>query len=305
MIPAPTGTHTLVDGRRLAYDDTGDPAGTPVVYLHGCPDCRLTRHPDDSVATRAGVRLIAVDRPGYGNSDPEDGGDDNSLASDVIALVDALDIDQFAVLGWSSGAPGALALAAAHPDRVLVVGVAAGQVPIDADTDPEVRDALDPVIAARGDVVQTMTPDEFAREVAPLLAPHPMTVELAREFVVEGKSGEYVRDLDAVDGLLDQLALGMMAAVDRGLAGTERDLRGMVTPWPFDIGAISIPVLLWYGSSDAVFGPAAGRWLAERIAGARLEVVDASHLLPLVRWESILTVLSSHLDRREEDATQP
>ena len=58
----------LPDGRTLAYDDAGDHAGVPVVYLHGTPDSRLGR-PDDRVATDAGVRLLAVDRPGFGDSD--------------------------------------------------------------------------------------------------------------------------------------------------------------------------------------------------------------------------------------------
>jgi pimeloyl-ACP methyl ester carboxylesterase len=65
---------TLGDGRTLALDDVGDPAGVPVVYLHGTPDSRLARHPDDGVAAAMGVRLLAVDRPGYGGSSPGPGG---------------------------------------------------------------------------------------------------------------------------------------------------------------------------------------------------------------------------------------
>ena len=116
MIPPPTGVVALPDGRRLAYDDVGDPLGAPVVYLHGCPDCRLTRPPDDAVAAGVGARVIAVDRPGYGSSDPDPHGDDNALAADVIVLADELGVDRFAVLGWSSGGPSALA-AAAQADR--------------------------------------------------------------------------------------------------------------------------------------------------------------------------------------------
>ena len=102
---SPGGTLELADGRRLAYDDVGDPDGRPIVYLHGCPDSRLTRHPDDSIAARAGVRLIAVDRPGYGSSDPPADWTLESVAGDVAALVDHLGIDQCAALGWSSGGP--------------------------------------------------------------------------------------------------------------------------------------------------------------------------------------------------------
>jgi len=54
----------------VAVDDVGDPAGAPVLYLHGTPDSRLSRHPDDGLAAAAGARLLALDRPGYGATSP-------------------------------------------------------------------------------------------------------------------------------------------------------------------------------------------------------------------------------------------
>jgi len=48
----------------MRLDDVGDPGGTPVVYLHGGGDSRLSRPPDDSIAAGLGVRLLAVDRCG-------------------------------------------------------------------------------------------------------------------------------------------------------------------------------------------------------------------------------------------------
>src|ERR671922_2773339 len=39
----------LPDGRVLTVDDTRDPGGTSVLYLHGTPDSRLARHPDDGL----------------------------------------------------------------------------------------------------------------------------------------------------------------------------------------------------------------------------------------------------------------
>jgi pimeloyl-ACP methyl ester carboxylesterase len=90
-----------------AYDDVGDPGGRPVVYLHGGGDSRLSRHPDDSIAAGLGVRLVAIDRCG-----PARGGRRRSLldrADEVRAVVDALGIERFGVVGWSAGGPHALA----------------------------------------------------------------------------------------------------------------------------------------------------------------------------------------------------
>ncbi|MDQ2649638.1 MAG: alpha/beta hydrolase, partial [Actinomycetota bacterium] len=83
---------TVPDGRTVVLDDVGDPGGQTVVYLHGTPDARQARHPDDSLAAAAGVRLLAVDRPGFGDSDLDPGGDLTSLGGDLAAVLDQLEL---------------------------------------------------------------------------------------------------------------------------------------------------------------------------------------------------------------------
>ena len=63
------GSIRLKDGRKLAFAESGDPSGLPVIFLHGNPGSRYMRHPDDSLTYGMGVRLITPDRPGYGLSD--------------------------------------------------------------------------------------------------------------------------------------------------------------------------------------------------------------------------------------------
>ncbi|HEY5118350.1 MAG TPA: hypothetical protein VII90_02760, partial [Anaerolineales bacterium] len=58
----------LQDGRRLAYAEYGDPRGKPVFLFHGIPGSRIFRPPLDELTARKRVRLITVDRPGYGGS---------------------------------------------------------------------------------------------------------------------------------------------------------------------------------------------------------------------------------------------
>ena len=62
----------LPDGRWLAYAEFGAPDGRPVFVFHGVPGSRLLMDDDRPIAD-AGLRMIAVDRPGIGRSDPQRG----------------------------------------------------------------------------------------------------------------------------------------------------------------------------------------------------------------------------------------
>jgi pimeloyl-ACP methyl ester carboxylesterase len=58
------------DGRTLAVQDAGDPAGQPVFVHMGTPSSRRLYGPNVNDASRRGLRLISYDRPGYGGSTP-------------------------------------------------------------------------------------------------------------------------------------------------------------------------------------------------------------------------------------------
>jgi pimeloyl-ACP methyl ester carboxylesterase len=62
------GTLLLGDGRRLGYAWYGQPDGEPVFYFHGHPGSRLEARFARQAAAGAGLRVIALDRPGYGLS---------------------------------------------------------------------------------------------------------------------------------------------------------------------------------------------------------------------------------------------
>lgn len=69
-LPAPVGGRllSLPNGRILAWSEFGDPTGRPLLYCHGTPGSRLEAGLAHGVAVKCGLRLLAVDRPGYGHS---------------------------------------------------------------------------------------------------------------------------------------------------------------------------------------------------------------------------------------------
>jgi pimeloyl-ACP methyl ester carboxylesterase len=60
------GQIKLVDGRTVAFADYGTPDQTPVLWCHGCPGCRYEPDLVADSAEQAGLRLVGIDRPGYG-----------------------------------------------------------------------------------------------------------------------------------------------------------------------------------------------------------------------------------------------
>ena len=119
---------SLSDGRVLEHMEFGEPSGRPVVLFPGTPataGCGALVH---EAASAAGVRLVAVSRPGYGASSPSPPGL-ASVARDTVELLDTLGLPQVGVHGLSGGGPFALALGAVAPDRVSSVVVAAGPAP--------------------------------------------------------------------------------------------------------------------------------------------------------------------------------
>ena len=102
----------LPDGRDLSYCLYGREDGTPVLFFYGTPGTMFLA-PDRLVPVdELGVRLLVVDRPGYGASTRLPGRCVAAAADDLAVLVDHLGWDRFAVWGASGGGPHALACAA-------------------------------------------------------------------------------------------------------------------------------------------------------------------------------------------------
>jgi pimeloyl-ACP methyl ester carboxylesterase len=121
------------DGRTLAVEDCGDPAGRPVLVHMGTPNSRHLYGPNVRDAAERGLRLISCDRPGYGGSSPQPGRTVADCAGDVRMICAELGIDRLATWGISGGGPHVLACAALLPDLVTAAASLASLAPLDAD----------------------------------------------------------------------------------------------------------------------------------------------------------------------------
>jgi proline iminopeptidase len=130
IAPHTEGMLDVGDGHRIRCQEAGDPAGKPVVVLHGGPGSGITpmarRHFDP-----AAYRIVLFDQRGSGRSTPNAGaaGDHSALAantlwhlvSDMEVLRERLKIERWQLFGGSWGATLALAYAQKHPERVTEI----------------------------------------------------------------------------------------------------------------------------------------------------------------------------------------
>jgi pimeloyl-ACP methyl ester carboxylesterase len=147
---APAFSSFVHDGLNLRYFDEGEPAGDPVLLIHGFASSALVNwvHPGWlKTLGDAGYRVIALDNRGHGGSDkPLDAEAYRPwvMAGDAMALLDHLRIPEAHVFGYSMGARISVFSALAHPQRVrslVLGGLGIGMTDGVGDWDP-IADAL-------------------------------------------------------------------------------------------------------------------------------------------------------------------
>ena len=272
---------TLPDGRLLHVYDTEGP-GLPVLWHHGTPNVGLLPEPLVAASARLGVRWVSYDRPGYGGSSFRPGRDVASSVTDVAALADALGLDRFAVMAHSGGGPYVLACLALLPERATAGTVLAGPAPFDA----EGLDWFGGLAASQTASLRAAATRRAAKEAYEGSgAGHDLELLAVDDDVLEGDWGEWV-----FDATLPAMVPGPAARIDDDMA--------FVSPWGFDPGQITAPVLFVHGALDRVVPPAHSTWLAGRCPAAELRLFsDHGHLSILREAPGCLEWLTATADR--------
>lgn len=278
---------SLPDGRRLGISERGTADGLPLLFFHGFAGSRL-QCPDDGGAAALGVRLIAVDRPAVGLSDRKAGRRPIDWADDVRALADALDLNRFAIMAWSAGAPHALACGYALSDRVLAIGLAS----------PMGRWFMGPGatrnVSAESRGLATLArfaPWALRLVLAPLRrrllrSPHRAIEDRIRR--LPAKDQAILAD-PAVRRLLIETA---GEGFRQGIWGVYDDTLAVARPWGFEPGAVQTPVWIWQGDADTSVLPALAQELAGKLPHCSFSLLPGEgHFLLFAHWREMLQTL--------------
>ncbi len=273
---------TLRDGRKLAYAEYGRRRGSPAFYFHGTPGGLLEGRLLDEAARLQDVRLIAVDRPGYGSSDFKKDRRITDWPADVADLAAALEIDRFAVVGLSGGGPHAQACAAAMPERVTTAVIVSGAGSPEAHLDGRGRIGR---LLARTVLALTPLLAWFAAMWAAFWAPR------MREWMMPRSIDRAVmKRRDVREAFMEEVR----EALRPGGRAMAQDLVLFSRPWGFtprDVGAV--PIRLWHGDADKVVPVSIGRYFSREIPGCKATfVAGGGHMMIIDHAGEIMAAIT-------------
>ncbi len=246
------------DGRtpvELYYEDHGE--GRPIVLIHGWPLSNRSWEPQIGPLLDAGHRVIAYDRRGFGwSSQPRSGYEYDTLAADLNALLDHLQLLNVTLVGFSMGG-GEVAryIGTYGADRVAQAVFAA---------------AIPPALKRTDDNPEGGVPEE-------VLAGFQAQVRTDRLAFLEG----FMTNFFSADGELKVSRAQLRYALDIAEWASPKATHDCIAAWGTDFRAdlarCDVPTLVIHGSSDAIVPfEVSGRRTAEMVPGAKLVLIEGA-----------------------------
>ncbi len=287
----------LHDGRRIGCAEYGLANGEPVLFFPGTPGSRF-RHPPEQPSLQRRVRVIVLERPGFGLSDYQVARRLLDWPSDVQEVAAQLGLERSAasedllrppplhIVGVSGGGPYALACAYRLPDQIKAVAIVSSVGPPDSPSGfkgmPRVRriaawlgrhapGLLEFVLERRGNPHQD--PEGFYRQMLAGNAPGDQAY-LARPEIKAEMMRNYIE------------------ATRQGIKGLVQEGVVLSQPWGVPLEDIAVPVFLWHGEADQNVSLPATRYMAQAIPHCRAHFLPGTgHFLLWERWDEIMAEL--------------
>lgn len=283
-------TLQLQDGRNLAYIEYGVPKGEPVFHCHSIFGSKLELAFDaHEIAQKKSVRLILLDRPGYGASDPNPEASFVNWSKDLVQLADHLNIGKFSLTGYVMGGMYALACAHELPERIKrVASISNGMMP---ESSSDYKEYI-----------------PFYRMNIRLAKYMPKAYGLISSILIKGAISDpdsfieqMSENLNKADrAIMDsssfkrELVAGLKEAFLQGGRACAHEMVQFTHDWSFKLSDIKIPVDIWHGKSDCHQSQVLNERFAEHINDTKLFIIeDVGHYMFFTHWEEILESLLS------------
>ena len=241
----------------IHYEDAG--SGDPVVLIHGWPLSGRSWEHQAPALVDAGHRVIAYDRRGFGqSSQPEAGYEYGAFTDDLTALMDGLDLNDAALVGFSMGG-GEVAryIGTRGTDRVSKAVFAAAVPPYLYKSDDNPDGGLDDDTI--GEFEDGVKEDREA-----------FVDQFLHDFFAAGEKDDLVSDQDMSTSKEVAMSASPKATLDCIAAFGRTDFRA-------DVEKVDVPTLVIHGDSDAIVPfEVSGKRTHEMIDGSELVLVEGA-----------------------------
>lgn len=281
-------TITLPDGRTLGFAQYGDPNGKPLIFFHGTPSSRYLRHPDNDRTASLNVRLITVDRPGFGISDHQPGRTLLDWPDDVEVLADKLGLNHFSVAGISGGGPYSAACAYKLPHRISKAGIINGVGPTDVDGH------LKGLYSSRKTAVRVARKAPWLLRPLIWLLQNPQRNTEKYFQKIVNQSSQPDRDILNQPAFKSMFLRSWKEGTRIGFRGFTRDGIIFSRPWGFQLNDIKTSVYIWHGDQDKSTPLSMAQYMADQIPDCQLRIIAGKgHFLMFDHWDEILLTLTN------------
>ena len=260
----------------LYYEDHG--AGQPVVLIHGYPLSSASWEKQVPVLLKAGYRVIAYDRRGFGkSSQPTTGYNYDTFAQDLHKLITHLKLKNFVLVGFSMGGGEVARYIGKHGSKDVAKAVIMGGVPpylLKTADNPEGVDA-----AIFAGIEKAVATDRYA-----------FFTEFFKNFYnTDVHLGKRVSE-QAIQASWNTAAIASATASLACVPTWGEDFRK-------DVAKIDVPTLVVHGDSDRIVPfSAAGQRTAKLVKNAELVVIkDGPHNVAWTHADEVNSALLNFL----------
>ncbi len=277
----------LGDGRAVQVRVLGAEDGVPVMALHGTPGSRLKFDGADEAARACGVRIISVDRWGYGKTDAPSRPALADYGNDLAGVADALEVPRFGLIGISGGGPFAAMAAGRLGARVTAVALVGPVGPLVGCPLPGT--SLFHQLCFRA--VPHM-PGASRLMFAGFRQAIRRVPELAIAMTI-ARAPETDRAIMADPVLRRALIETFEAGLETNAIGPAIDMALFSARWRPDT-SMAAATRVWLGGADGNISLPAARHLGALMSAEVIEVPDAGHYWIAQHWSEVLGWLAEH-----------
>ncbi len=283
----------LRDGRPLEVREYGDPGGHPAFFFHGLLGSYHQASYVSEQAERAGLRIIAPNRPGVGRSEFVARRSALEAVPDIEDLTKILGIGEFSVIGISGGTPYALGVLYRLGERVRTATVISGMGPSHLPGSLRGMDARRRLVLAAGSRAPRLARNVF-RHAGRRFHAHPERF-LERLVKTWATADRRLFDRREVFELFLE-DIRQVFANSEGAEGMAQELR-LYRTYGFPLHRLPADrrVTLWHGLTDNIVPPAMAWKMVQALPDAEAHILPGGHFMAINTADLIVNRLVQQL----------